>query len=88
MLGPEGSVVYKTHEDTVKGVNLRRARRAALCVEDERPPFAFVVVEGKVDLIDDLKQVSAAAGRIGGRYLDIPGLQCVNRPGFHRGSNP
>jgi hypothetical protein len=28
-----------------------------------------VVVEGQVELIDDLEQVKAAAGRIGGRYM-------------------
>ena len=53
----------------MKGRNLRRAGRASLCVQDDRPPFSFVTVEGPVTLIDDLDQVRAWAGRIGGRYM-------------------
>lgn len=66
---PDGSVVFTTGATTVKGANLRRSGRAALCVDDEQPPFSFVVVEGRVDLVDDLVEVRAAAARIGGRYL-------------------
>ena len=42
----DGSLVFNTGESTVKGRNLRGIRRASLCVDDERPPFSFVVVEG------------------------------------------
>jgi PPOX class probable F420-dependent enzyme len=66
---PDGSILFNTGEETVKGANLRRTGQAALCVDDERPPFSFVVVEGHVELIDDLEQVKAASGRIGGRYM-------------------
>jgi PPOX class probable F420-dependent enzyme len=66
---PDGSILFNTGEDTVKGANLRRSGQAALCVDDERPPFAFVVVEGRVELIADPDQLEAAAGRIGGRYM-------------------
>jgi PPOX class probable F420-dependent enzyme len=65
----DGSVLFNTGEATVKGANLRRTGRAALCVDDERPPFSYVVIEGQVELIDDLEQVRAGAERIGGRYM-------------------
>jgi PPOX class probable F420-dependent enzyme len=65
----DGSIVFNTGEDTVKGRNLRRSGRASLCVQDDQPPFSFVAVEGAVTLIDDLDQVKAWAGRIGGRYM-------------------
>jgi len=65
----DGSVLFNTGEHSVKGANLRRSGRAALCVDDERPPFSYVVVEGRVDLTDDLEQVRAAAARIGRRYM-------------------
>ena len=61
--------MFNTGADTVKGRNLRRDPRASLCVQDEVPPFSFVVVEGTVELIDDLDQVRTWAGRIGGRYM-------------------
>ena len=65
----EGTLVFNTGASTVKGRNLRRDPRASLCVDDERPPFSFVVVEGAVELSDDLADVRAWATRIGGRYM-------------------
>jgi len=65
----EGSLVFNTGESTVKGRNLRRDPRASLCVDDERPPFSFVVVEGVVEISDDLEEVRRWAARIGGRYM-------------------
>jgi PPOX class probable F420-dependent enzyme len=68
-LDDEGSVVFNTGESTVKGRNLTRDPRASLCVDDERPPFSFVVLEGVVELSDDLAEVRRWATRIGGRYM-------------------
>lgn len=65
----DGTVVFTTGEDTVKGRNLRRDGRAALCVQDEQPPFSFVTIEGTVTIGEDLADVRAWATRIGGRYL-------------------
>ena len=44
----DGSLVFNTGASTVKGRNLRRDPRASLCVDDDRPPFSFVMVEGVV----------------------------------------
>jgi hypothetical protein len=41
-----GDLVFTTHRDTVKGRNLRHDPRVMLAVDDEQPPFAFVLVEG------------------------------------------
>jgi PPOX class probable F420-dependent enzyme len=65
----DGTVVFTTGASTVKGRNLQRDPRASLCVDDERPPFSFAVVEGVVELSDDLADVRAWATRIGGRYM-------------------
>lgn len=65
----DGSIVFNTGIATVKGRNLAHAGQAAACIDDSRPPFSFVVVEGRVDLIDDLAEVRAWATRIGGRYM-------------------
>ena len=63
------TVVFNTGVSTVKGRNLQRDPRASFCVDDERPPFSFVVVEGVAELSDDLADVRAWATRIGGRYM-------------------
>jgi len=61
--------MFNTGERTVKGRNLIRDGRAALCVDDERPPFSFVTIEGTVEIISDLIEVRRWAARIGGRYM-------------------
>lgn len=65
----DGAVWFTTGADTVKGRNLARSGIATICVQDDRPPFSFVVVDGTVELIDDLDLVRAWAARLGGRYM-------------------
>jgi PPOX class probable F420-dependent enzyme len=65
----DGSVMFNTGETSVKGRNMRRDPRVALCVQDDQPPFSFVTITGTAELIDDLDEVRAWAGRIGGRYM-------------------
>lgn len=62
-------LVFTTGADTVKGRNLRRDRRVAVSVDDERPPFAFVSVQGRATLVDDLDRLRRWAEVIGGRYM-------------------
>jgi PPOX class probable F420-dependent enzyme len=65
----DGALCFNTGERTVKGRNLLRDGRAAMCIDDDRPPFSFVIVEGGVEIIHDLAQVREWAERIGGRYM-------------------
>jgi hypothetical protein len=65
----DGSVLFSTGAATVKGRNLLRDPRASLCVDDDRPPFSFVVLEGTVEISDDLVEVRNVATRLGGRYM-------------------
>lgn len=53
-LGDDGTIVFNTGADTLKGRTLERTGYASLTVQDDRPPFSFVTVSGPVDLIDDL----------------------------------
>lgn len=65
----DGAFVFTTGADTVKGGNLARDARVTLVVQDDRPPFSFVVVEGRAQTDDDLGEVARWAARIGGRYM-------------------
>ncbi|HEX3946429.1 MAG TPA: PPOX class F420-dependent oxidoreductase [Acidimicrobiales bacterium] len=65
----DGSLIWNTGEKTVKGRNLARTGWAAICVDDDRPPFSFVTVEGPVELSTDLDELRHWATRIGGRYM-------------------
>jgi PPOX class probable F420-dependent enzyme len=62
-------LVLTTGRETAKGRNLVRDGRAALCVDDERPPFGFVTVWGRTRLSGDPAEVREWAGRIGARYM-------------------
>jgi PPOX class probable F420-dependent enzyme len=68
-LDDDGTIVFTTGAATAKGHALQRDPRLSLCVDDERPPFAFVMVEGVAALSDDLTEVLRWATRIGGRYM-------------------
>ena len=48
---------------------MRRDPRVALVVDDERPPFSFVLVRGEVTLDDDVEAMLPWATKIGGRYM-------------------
>jgi PPOX class probable F420-dependent enzyme len=67
--GEELSLLFTTGATTAKGYALRRDPRVALCVDDERPPFAFVIVHGTVTISEDLDELRHWAGVIGGRYM-------------------
>lgn len=62
-------IVFTTAHDSVKGRNMRAQPRVALCVDDQEPPYTFVMVTGTVSFSDDLDEMLAWATRIGGRYM-------------------
>jgi len=64
-------LVFTTWHTTVKAHDLRRDPRISLCVDDERPPFSFVLIEGTARLSDNLDEVRAWATRIAGRYMGV-----------------
>ena len=68
-LDDDGTVVFTTGADTLKGKALRRDPRVAMCVDDEAPPFGFVLIEGTAELIEDPDALLEWATRIGGRYM-------------------
>jgi hypothetical protein len=52
-----------------EGWNLIADPRLSICVDDEQPPFAYVIVEGKAELSRDPTALREWAGRIGARYV-------------------
>jgi PPOX class probable F420-dependent enzyme len=62
-------VLFTTAASSVKGQALRRDGYACLCVDDQAPPYSFVMVEGPVELTADLDELHRVATRIGERYM-------------------
>ena len=65
----DGALVFNTGKTTVKGRTLLRANWASMCIDDDRPPFSFVTVEGPVEISEEPEALRRWAARIGGRYL-------------------
>src|SRR5712692_7054045 len=63
-------IVFNTGENTIKGKNIRRDRRVTLCVDDEKPPFAYVIFEGNARIMSPTPdELVYWATRIAGRYM-------------------
>ena len=72
-------VLFTTGADTVKGRNLRRTGQATLVVDEARPPFHFVAIEGTVELSEDLDETLRWATVLGGRYMGAENAEAFGR---------
>jgi PPOX class probable F420-dependent enzyme len=62
-------IVLTTSSSGVKGRALRRDPNAAMCVDDQEPPYSFVMIEARATLSDDLGELLHWATVLGGRYM-------------------
>jgi PPOX class probable F420-dependent enzyme len=63
------TLVFTTWHTTVKAANLRRDPRVSLCIDDDTPPYAFVIFEGTATLSEDADELLRWATSIAGRYM-------------------
>jgi len=63
------TIVFMTSANTIKGRSILRDGRVALCWDDERPPFSFVTITGRVTTSTDPDELLRWGTRIGGRYM-------------------
>lgn len=73
-------MLFLTHEGTVKARNLQRDPRVTLVVQDETPPYAFVMIEAEAEFSTNSSEArrSATAG-IGRRYAGPDGVEEFQR---------
>lgn len=62
-------VVFMTSAETIKGKAILRDGRVSLCLDDERPPFAFLTIAGTATTSTDPDELLRWGTRIGGRYM-------------------
>jgi PPOX class probable F420-dependent enzyme len=65
----DGTLLFTTWGESIKGKALRRDARVSLCVDEEQPPYGYVRVDGVAELSDDQELLRRWATRIGGRYM-------------------
>jgi PPOX class probable F420-dependent enzyme len=63
------TIVFMTGEDTVKGKNLQRDPRVTICVDDESPPYSFVMIEGTATTAPNPPEMLEWSTRIARRYM-------------------
>lgn len=64
-------LVFNTGPESAKARRLRAEPRAAICVDEEEFPYAYVLVRGPVTLIEQAPDLLEWATRIARRY--VPG---------------
>ena len=62
-------IVFTTHETSLKAKAIRQDGRVAMCVDDQAPPYSYVMVDGTATLSDDLDEPRRIATAVGGRYM-------------------
>jgi len=65
----DGTLLFTTWGESIKGKSLRRDGRVSLCVDEDTPPYAYVRVDGTTTLLEDRELLRTWAARIGGRYM-------------------
>ena len=65
----DGNVLFNTSAEVGKSRALRRDPRISLVVDVEEPPYAFVKVDGTVEITEDPDELLRVATLIGGRYM-------------------
>jgi len=65
----EGKIIFCTGESSVKGKNMRRNPQVSICVDDESPPYAFVIIQGTAKLNANHKDLLKWNTIFGRRYM-------------------
>lgn len=68
-LDDDGKIIFNTGKQTQKGRAIRRDGRVCLCVDDEEPPYSFVIIEGTTQCTEDSGELLRSATRIARRYM-------------------
>lgn len=63
------TIIFTTGGESVKFKNLKRDPRVCLAVDDQTPPYSYVMIEGTVSFSEEPDELLYWATRIGGRYM-------------------
>ena len=65
----EGKIIFCTSNSSVKAKNITHNPKVSFCVDDDSPPYAFVIIEGDAKFSDEQKNLLKWNTIIGGRYM-------------------
>ncbi len=64
-----GQLAFNTGKETAKGRAIVRDPRVVMTVDDPRPPYSFVQIQGIASVSEDPQELLDIATRTGGRYM-------------------
>jgi PPOX class probable F420-dependent enzyme len=62
-------LICTTWHTSAKARSLRHDPRVSVCVDDDRPPYAFAMLEGEATISEDPAELRRWATQIGRRYM-------------------
>jgi PPOX class probable F420-dependent enzyme len=62
-------VIFTVWKDTVKLANLQRDPRVSFCVDDDQPPYAYVIIEGTATVDPHAPDLVEWATRLATKYF-------------------
>jgi PPOX class probable F420-dependent enzyme len=62
-------LICTTWHTSAKARSLRHDPRVSVCIDDDRPPYAFAMLEGEATISDDSAELRRWATQIGARYM-------------------
>jgi len=65
----DDTLLFNTWHESVKATNLQGTQYVAICVDDELPPFTYVIVEGTAQIERKAPDLKYWAARIATRYM-------------------
>src|SRR2546423_1273428 len=63
------ALIFTTHHTTIKAKALRRSPRFSVCVDDQEPPYNYVLLEATATISENLDDLRHWATRLGARYM-------------------
>ena len=63
------TVIFTTGGESLKYKNMKRDPRVSITIDDQTPPYSYVMIEGTVSFSEDPEELLHWATRIGGRYM-------------------
>jgi PPOX class probable F420-dependent enzyme len=73
------NIIFTTGENAIKARNIQHDARVSLCVDDERPPFSYVRVDGTATFSTDMADLLHWATRIAGKYMGADQAEAFGR---------
>jgi PPOX class probable F420-dependent enzyme len=78
--GKEDDIIFTTDSTSVKAKNIQRDNRVSMCVDDQTPPFSFVVVYGTAKIHHyKQRELFRFATKIAQRYMGKENAELYGR---------